>query len=150
VYLSGSFNNWSTMELPMQKHPRDGRPASPFPPGMHLYKYIVDGRWMTDPSNRLSEGRQRWNRNSVVYVYNHSFRLQGYENARQVVVSGSFNSWRERELQMKRVEGGWELPMFLREGTHAYKFVVDRRWITDPAIPLPVPMDAGMKTLSWQ
>jgi 1,4-alpha-glucan branching enzyme len=28
---------------------------------------------------------------------------------------------------------GWSLPMYLRDGTYAYKFLVDGDWMTDPA-----------------
>ncbi len=143
VILSGSFNNWSTMLLPMKNTGNGWQICIELDPGKHLYKYIVDGRWMTDPGNRLTEGFRRWERNSVIYAYNHTFRLQGHENARRVVVAGSFNFWRRRELRMQRANDAWELPVFLREGTHAYKFIVDRRWINDPENPVTRPDGRG-------
>lgn len=143
VILSGSFNNWSTMQLPMKKAGNGWKICIELEPGKHLYKYIVDGRWITDPGNRLTEGFRRWERNSVVFAYNHTFRLEGYENARRVVVAGSFNFWRRRELRMQRTNDVWKLPLFLREGTHAYKFIVDRRWILDPENPVTRPDGRG-------
>ncbi len=143
VFLSGTFNNWSTMELPMEKDTAGWRVCIELPPGKHLYKYIVDGRWMTDPNNRKSEGMHNWSRNSVVFCYNHNFQLEGFEDARRVYVAGSFNDWRRRELRMKKTAAGWEFPLFLREGTHAYKFVVNRNWIPDPDNPVSRPDGRG-------
>lgn len=132
VFLSGTFNNWSTMELPMERIATGWQACIQLAPGKYLYKFIVDGRWMTDPNNRQSEGLHRWNQNSVVFCYNHTFQLNAFENAGRVFVAGSFNAWRRQELKMEKTSKGWELPLFLREGTHAYKFVVDRRWLLDP------------------
>jgi hypothetical protein len=44
---------------------------------------------------------------------------------------------------MEKTETGWELPLYLREGTHAYKFIVDGNWITDPENPVTRPDGAG-------
>ncbi|MBD0288433.1 MAG: hypothetical protein ICV79_23845, partial [Flavisolibacter sp.] len=46
-------------------------------------------------------------------------------------LAGSFNQWRPRDLSMNRTTNGWVLPLYLSEGTHAYKFLVDGRWIRD-------------------
>ncbi len=132
VYLSGTFNNWSTMRLPMKKTHEGWEAKIALKPGKYQYKYIVDGRWMPDPDNNQRELDGQGGQNSVVYCYNHIFRLTGFEKARKVYVAGSFNNWRPKKLLMQRATGGWELPIYLREGTHAYKFIVDRKWINDP------------------
>jgi hypothetical protein len=133
VYLSGSFNNWSTMELPMQKTASGWEISIKLDPGKYLYKYITDGRWIHDPNNLLKERDGQAGYNSVFYCYNHVFELQGNEKAKKVYVSGSFNGWKKKDLMMKKVDGGWNLPLYLVEGTHAYKFIVDGKWIPDPA-----------------
>ncbi len=143
VFLSGSFNQWSTMQLPMEKHGSVWEVCIELPPGKHLYKFIVDGRWMPDPNNRLRERDGHGGHNSVVYCYNHVFELDGYQRAKRVLVSGSFNNWSTRELRMKPTATGWELPVFLREGTHSYKFIVDGIWITDPDNPVTRPDGHG-------
>lgn len=143
VFLSGSFNQWSTMQLPMLKTDTGWTACIVLPPGKHLYKYIVDGRWMSDPSNKLKENDGHRGHNSVVFCYNHIFNLQAYTNARRVIVAGSFNGWNRRELQMKKTAEGWTLPIYLREGTHTYKYIVDGNWITDPANPLKRDDGAG-------
>lgn len=143
VYLAGSFNQWSTLQTPMQKTDSGWVACVWLPPGKHLYKFVVDGRWMNDPNNALRENDGHRGFNSIVYCYNYTFNLLGYTNARRVVLAGSFNGWNRRELEMKKNSDGWTLPMFLREGTHAYKFIVDGNWINDPANPVTRPDGAG-------
>ena len=133
VYLSGTFNNWSTLQQPMQKLPSGWQVRIRIPSGKYLYKFIVDGRWIHDPYNKQKEHDGQGGFNSVYYNYNHAFRLDAHQDARKVFLTGSFNNWRTNQLKMKKTDTGWELPIYLREGTYAYKFIVDGEWITDPA-----------------
>ena len=113
-------------------------------PGKYLYKYIIDGKWGTDPNNKTKEkGNNSHIYNSVVYCSNHLFELKGYPDARKVIVTGSFNSWNKKELKMTKVNNGWLLPIFLRDGTYAYKFIVDNEWIKDPANKAARPDGSG-------
>lgn len=139
VYLSGTFNNWSTLETPMQKTDSGWVVTLRLKPGKYLYKYIVDGRWTEDSFNRQKEDDLNGGYNSVLYCYNYRFFLGGYPDAKKVYLAGSFNGWYDQELLMIRVKGGWALNLFLREGTHAYKFIVDGNWILDPANPIKHP-----------
>jgi 1,4-alpha-glucan branching enzyme len=132
VILSGSFNNWSTMQMPMEKTDSGWVFSLPLAPGKHLYKYIVDGRWMHDQLNDLHEDDGNNGFNSIVYCYNFCFHLNGFTNAKKVYITGSFINWQRKQLRMIRSVGGWQLPIYLREGTHAYKFIVDNEWINDP------------------
>jgi len=132
VYLSGSFNNWSTMELPMQKTATGWQTSVKLAPGKYLYKYIADGKWIPDPNNLLKENDGESGFNSILYCYNYVFKLQGSTDAKKVYLAGGFNNWKKKDLKMNRVPGGWSLPLFLEEGTYAYKFIVDGLWIPDP------------------
>jgi len=136
VYISGSFNNWSTMESPMTRTDSGWIFRIPLPAGRYSYKFILDGKWSPDPNNRQEEDDTYGSHNSVVFCYNYRFVLDGYPGARKVILAGSFNNWNEKELLMQRTATGWELPVYLREGTHAYKFIVDNQWILDPANPV--------------
>jgi hypothetical protein len=136
VYLSGTFNNWSTMQMPMQKSAKGWEIGVPLKPGKYLYKFIVDGRWLHDPDNLQKENDGNAGYNSVLYVLNYVFELKGFERAKKVSVAGSFNNWKPGKLKMIRVPDGWSLPVFLQEGTHAYKYVVDKQWMTDPGNPV--------------
>ena len=131
VYLSGTFNNWATTQTPMEKTDSGWVVSVKLQPGKYLYKYILDGQWTEDPFNRQMEDDQNGGNNSVVYCYNYRFFVPGYPDAKQVVVAGSFNGWNEKELAMFRVSGGWAINLFLREGTHAYKYIVDGNWVID-------------------
>ncbi len=136
VFISGTFNEWSTTQTPMKSTQSGWTIDLKLEPGKYEYKYIVDGRWMTDPENNLRERGDAGSDNSVVYCYNYVFRLNGYANAGKVVVTGNFSGWNPQGIAMKKTSGGWSLPMYLGDGTYAYKFVVDGRWMTDPGNPV--------------
>lgn len=135
VMISGSFNNWSTLQNSLQKTDSGWIICLPLEPGKYSYKYVVDGRWMTDPNNDIREENDQGTQNSVVFCYNQRFFLHGYSNARRVSVAGSFNNWNSDNLRMKKTGQGWALSMYLQEGTHTYKFIVDGKWMTDPDNP---------------
>lgn len=101
-------------------------------PGKYWYKFIIDGNWNIDNDNMLHENDGMGNENSVFYKTHFLFFLDGFTNAKRTYLAGSFNIWRPAELQMVRTPTGWELPLYLAEGTHTYKFIADREWITDP------------------
>lgn len=139
VLLAGSFNNWQHGAWPMTHTDSGWILPAKLPAGKHFYKYIVDGRWIVDPDNQLRENDGRGNTNSVFYKINTVFTLAGFPNAKKVYLSGSFNDWRPRELQLQKTPSGWQLPLYLAEGTHQYKFVVDGEWHTDKANPQRTP-----------
>jgi 1,4-alpha-glucan branching enzyme len=133
VILSGTFNNWSTLNTPMTKTDSGWIADVPLQAGKHCYKFIADGQWMFDPFNSHREDDFHGGFNSVYFVANHHFTLKGNENASEVIVAGSFNNWNRREMRLHKIKGGWTLPVYLHEGTYAYRFLVDRQWIPDPA-----------------
>ncbi|MEM6726385.1 MAG: hypothetical protein AAF598_20245, partial [Bacteroidota bacterium] len=135
VYLAGTFNNWSTIKTPMQENNGFWTVTIPLEAGKHLYKFVVDGQWALDPANQLSEMDDSGNINSVYFVYNYTFRLPGFQKAKKVFLAGDFNAWAPDELAMLATTEGWEYPMYLKEGKHRYKFIIDNRWITDPNNP---------------
>jgi len=132
VYLAGSFNNWSTMQTPMIRCDSGWFITIGLKPGKYTYKYIIDGKWSPDPYNKLREDDSQGGENSVVFCYNYRFFLPYYKGSKKVFVAGSFNNWNPYELRMIRVANGWAVNLYLREGTHAYKFIVDGEWILDP------------------
>ena len=136
VYLAGSFNNWRPRELQM-KHTQSGWELPLYlTEGPNTYKFIVDGQWYADESNpsHLPDGTGGFN--SVMVIGKpYRFLLRGFQNAKTVFLSGSFNNWRPDELQMKKTAGGWELPYVLGPGNYEYKFRVDGVWMQDPANP---------------
>ncbi|MFA6127515.1 MAG: glycogen-binding domain-containing protein [Bacteroidales bacterium] len=143
VYLSGTFNEWSTMQTPMKRSGEGWSVAVPLLPGKYAYKYIIDGRWTQDGNNKLKENDLNGGNNSVIFCYNFVFRLKGYTDAKKVILAGSFNNFNPRELMMSKTGEGWELPLYLRPGTHSYKFIIDNNWITDPDNPVVRPDGRG-------
>jgi hypothetical protein len=133
IILSGSFNNWSTSQISMQRSSTGWFVKLKLPPGKYQYKYIVDGNWIPDQYNQMKQDDLNGGFNSVVFCYNYTFKLKGYTSSHEAYVAGSFNNWNKDELKMIVHDGGWILPLFLRPGTHAYKFILDNKWMTDPA-----------------
>jgi hypothetical protein len=134
VYLSGSFNDWSTGEVPMKKETEGWRVQIRLVPGKYTYKYIVDGKWLSDPDNLLKERQNNRGVVSIIYCPNHLFSLaeQGVRRSR-VILTGNFISWKTKGISMKRSGDSWVLPMYLRDGTYAYKFLADNDWLSDPS-----------------
>jgi len=135
VYLVGSFNDWDMYNLPMKRTSKGWETTIKLEPGKYLYKYIVDGNWIRDPHNNLrdSDGFQAYN--SIMYRYNTEFELDGYTDAKKVILSGSFNDWNKKEARMAKTSSGWAIPVYLKQGTYNYKFIVDKEWVIDPANP---------------
>ena len=65
VNLAGEFNNWSPEGLPMTKVGDEWVCPVYIGRGKHLYKFIVDGKWIRDPNNPLWEDGDN---NSVLWV----------------------------------------------------------------------------------
>lgn len=69
IFLVGDFNNWA-----MGKHPmsRDGeglwKKTVMLPPGIHEYKFLVDGEWREDPKNIQTCPNSFGSLNSVLYL----------------------------------------------------------------------------------
>ncbi|MGZ5189755.1 MAG: hypothetical protein ACXWCZ_01980, partial [Flavisolibacter sp.] len=131
VFLAGSFNNWSPAALEMQRTDSGWIANVKLGAGKYWYKFIADSRWMTDPNNRTSENDGLGNVNSVFFRSNYVFKTKEFKDAKKVFVSGSFNNWKRNELLMIKTASGWQLPVYLADGTHTYKFVVDGQWYTD-------------------
>ena len=51
VTVAGTFNNWSMASNPLAHQGDKWAATIEAEPGRHLYKFIVDGQWMTDPDN---------------------------------------------------------------------------------------------------
>lgn len=133
VYLSGTFNEWSTLKTRMTKSDSGWHVTVPLQAGKHQYKFIVDSRWMEDPQNDRREDDGQGGYNSVYFITNYEFTLNGYTNAKKVILAGTFNNWNERDNRMTKTATGWKLPVYLKDGSYQYKFIVDGQWMPDPA-----------------
>jgi chromosome partitioning protein len=69
VAVAGDFNNWSAMSTPLvQTRPGQFAAKITLRPGRYRYRFIVDGRWVTDPFNKYVEANQFGELNNVVEV----------------------------------------------------------------------------------
>jgi hypothetical protein len=125
VELLGSFNNWMENQLLMTKTATGWQLPYTLGPGNYEYKLKIDGKMLGDS---ITQGNI-----ALVIAPNFTFRLKGFANAKTVCVSGDLNNWNPTSFQMKRVNGEWVFPAHLNKGKHRYKFVVDGKWILDPA-----------------
>jgi CubicO group peptidase (beta-lactamase class C family) len=66
VSLAGSFNNWNPSQTLFAREGNEWVSRIDLAPGKHTYKFIVDGVWMTDPGNPLTEDDGNGNTNSVL------------------------------------------------------------------------------------
>lgn len=143
VLLAGSFTNWQYKAISMQKNGQVWLTKVKLNPGKHLYKFIVDGNWITDDNNKLIEDDTRGNINSVYYKTNYTFKLNTYLNEKKIIVSGSFNDWNEQDLKMEKTSLGWQLPVYLNQGTYTYRYKIGKHWIADPDNKENLPNEFG-------
>jgi 1,4-alpha-glucan branching enzyme len=68
VFVAGDFNNWNPRSLMMRRENGEWVFTAHLYPGKHLYKFIVDGRWILDPVNKLWEQNEYDTGNSVLWV----------------------------------------------------------------------------------
>jgi hypothetical protein len=137
VILAGSFNGWDEHAIKMKKGTDGWYLRANLPPGRYEYKFIVDGVWMHDPENKAHNFNEHGTLNSILDVtVPFTFTLEGFPNAKKVIVTGSFVDWNENKLRMVNINGVWRYTTALVGGKHQYKFIVDGQWLTDPSNPI--------------
>ena len=69
VLVAGDFNNWNPV-TPMKANSRPGTWTMKLPlrRGRYRYRFVVDGKWMTDPHNQYVETNQFGELNNVIEV----------------------------------------------------------------------------------
>lgn len=71
VFVAGSFNNWSGNLNPLEKiNDTDWRTKLYLEPGYYYYKFVVNNKWIPDPSNdwKINDGGESFN--SIIKVGN--------------------------------------------------------------------------------
>jgi chromosome partitioning protein len=70
VLIAGDFNGWLPISTPMHTNGTPGtwHTTLPLPPGRYRYRFVVDGKWVTDPNNQYVEANQFGELNNVVEV----------------------------------------------------------------------------------
>lgn len=125
VMLYGSFNDWHENELFMTKTESGWELPYTLGAGNYEYSLKVDGKQLRDSATRG---------NFVLVIEpNFTFRLKGHASASRVCLSGDLNNWNPSSFVMRREGDEWIFKAHLNRGKHRYKFVVDGKWILDPA-----------------
>ena len=157
VSVAGLFNEWDGTATPMARRADDGwwYVELDLFPASYGYKFVVDGNWIEDPlaeksyrdGNRNTENSQfkpvdrrvetrpRRPVSSADALIPVRFEYRD-RAARYVSVAGEFNGWNavNHQLSLEKV-GLWSAELRIPAGEYAYKFVVDGRWLLDPANP---------------
>ncbi|MFH1867784.1 MAG: AAA family ATPase [Candidatus Omnitrophota bacterium] len=70
VYLVGSFNNWVADNNSLMKKLDNWNwiKIIPLPEGTYHYKFAIDGKWVEDPANSLTETNGLGGKNSLISV----------------------------------------------------------------------------------
>jgi hypothetical protein len=135
VFLSGTFNMWNEKELAMTRKAGGWELPYVLAQGNYEYKFIVDGEWITDPSNPYIIRHGDIHNSIIAIEPNHTFTYPDSASIEEVIVSGSFTGWSYENNLMVKKGKKWVFPMYLKPGKHLYKFVVDGEWRLDPENP---------------
>ncbi|MCA1633687.1 MAG: DUF3471 domain-containing protein [Acidobacteria bacterium] len=68
VALAGTFNNWNQSQLLFAREGEEWVCRVDLNPGVHAYKFVVDGNWLLDPANSNTAEDEAGNLNNVVEV----------------------------------------------------------------------------------
>jgi chromosome partitioning protein len=68
VQLAGDFNGWTADGNEMEFSDGVWKKVVPLAPGLYLYRYVVDGVWMTDPLN-VNVQLTPWGAQNSVFVF---------------------------------------------------------------------------------
>jgi hypothetical protein len=131
VILSGNFINWSSDAITMTKVDSGWKTFVKLAPGRYLYKFIIDGTWITDSDNSMKEEEGEIV-NSVFFVPNIVFKLPGFLITSKVYLTISKNGSIFDEMPMFKTRYGWELPLFLSDDIYPYNFIADGKLFPDP------------------
>ena len=153
VAVAGEFNDWSNNAWSMEKI-NDSmyqfrKKISDFKDKFDWqFKFVINDHYWAEPTEAKYVVPAKSRKGNDLYVYNlrmftaipsesgnATFNLKGFQDAENVVLSGSFNKWNEDVFKMKRNDEGWTITLKLRPDTYYYKFIVDGNWIEDPNNP---------------
>ncbi|SRR5258706_1567875 len=66
VAVAGSFNDWNASKAPLRKTGDLWTTSLRLPRGRYQYRFVVDGKWVSDPSATESVANPFGGRNSVL------------------------------------------------------------------------------------
>lgn len=109
------------------------------------FKFLINEKFWVEPPSHATNVVATDNGEIFSKVYNltfdtasidtegnHTFFLEKFPNAEEVILSGTFNDWSWDRYKMSRKNGRWELTLSLPAGRHEYRYIVDGEWMEDP------------------
>lgn len=154
VIVSGQFNNWTRDNWKMYRIDENifelRKKVVDFTDEFSWeFKFLINGKYWAEPHIDIANiVPAKTQDGSTLSVYNLKlytayqdengnacFKLEGFENANKVIISGSFNKWNEDLFVMDKTENGWELSLQINPGVYEYRYIVDGTWMEDPANP---------------
>lgn len=152
VVVAGNFNKWSVNKWKMTRVDENTyqlrKKIANFDQNFNWeFKFIVNNSIWAEPSSKMKNitpideccgfGKHSYNFTIMPYYVakngNAKFFLEGHQNAKKVILAGSFNKWDENLYKMIKTKKGWVLDLQLAPGTYEYKFIVDGNWTHDLA-----------------
>jgi 1,4-alpha-glucan branching enzyme len=162
VVVSGQFNLWSRDAWKMKKVNENiyelRKKIADFDDEFNWeFKFVINNNFWAEPTADMLNITPAVNTSGkyvntfnlkffhayVTEKGNTRFTLDGFEDAKKVVLAGSFNKWDEGAFRMKKEKNGWKITLQLRPDVHEYKFIVDGEWMEDPANPHVKPNEFG-------
>jgi hypothetical protein len=99
----------------------------------HCIGQSEDSEWKANLENILTE----LNENPPAFK-TVPFELKGYENAKEVFVTGTFNNWARKTIPLTRKGNIWSADVECEPGRIQYQFIVDEIPMLDPDNKLTV------------
>jgi hypothetical protein len=119
--VAGNFNNWAVNQIPLLNRTFNGWEAAHMylHDGIYAYRFMVDGNWIVDPQNPVTNKDANGAVKSVLNLGETvNFKLDGFKNARQVCIAGTFNNWKPDDVYMQKTATGWAFPLhFCQQAT---------------------------------
>jgi len=154
VVVSGEFNSWSRDKWQMNKVDEYTyqlkKNIDDFTDEFSWeFKFIINNSYWAEPNkkvNNITPAVDDYGYNLNVFNLkmftahpnengNACFKLDGYKDAKRVVLTGTFNRWDEDIFNMNKTENGWELTLQVNPGQYQYKFIIDGDWVEDMRNP---------------
>ena len=142
VFIAGDFNNWSETGTPMIETDGIYEITLHLKQGKYGYKFIVDGKWVTDENADEFVDDGYGGQNSIVFVGSKkdieafrkvNFSYQPSKIVKEVYLVGGMNDWNLKSNRMlESTKGVYEISLLLKPGEYQYKFLEDgMHYVTD-------------------
>jgi len=146
IRISASWNDWDPLGDRLIRD-EDGvwSIKVPLPPGMHAYRFCVDGRCMADPDEPDKAVTDRYGDKVTTVVVKPQepgtvlYKFWTYmPDAEDMRLRGSWNDWETIPMYLDS-EGNWFTYSAVPPGVQKYQFYIDGEWGPDPDVAESMP-----------